>query len=326
MKDIQTMGLNLKNGVYYWGEVSNDWGNNYVPLGTGVYVKPDKSFNMTEYTRNENYEGLFMHRAKDYTEESYMTNIKNGKICGPYMAFIYEKYVKFSTVNENGKYNGYYMYCDYSDGSYIIGYYDNGNLRDKGLYFKDGYLQFITFDSNNKINGYLSKIYIGSEYRFTPYRLFMMPFEKNRDIETLDYYNDGCVGKVQSIAREFNGYGILRWANGSSYFGEFMADARSGMGCYRFKEGDIIIGKFYDNSIYGTAMYCYSNGGISRGHFTKGKQDGTFFDTFADNNLFRIARFSGSKLIGRSYYINPNDFKVMITSEEGKVLETRYFG
>ncbi len=324
LNKINTASINLSSGNYYWGEVING----STPTGTGFYVKPDKSLNVTELHRNGGYDGQFMHRGKDYDEESYLCYIKNGKIYGPYMTFVYEKYVNFSTVDSNCKYDGFYISSSYIDGSYVICYYEHGTLKDRGVCYKDGYLYFVNVDSKRNVTRYLTKISTGGGYNLTPWRLFMMPFDKSKKVERIYDYDYDCPyeGKVQVIGGELNGYGIVHWADGDKYFGEFLAGTRNGMGCYHHHNGDLDFGKFYNNYLYGTSMIWYADGGIGRGHYTDGRRDGIFIDTFASNPLLRIANFDGPNIKGCAYYINPNDFRITVTSSDGKILNTYYFG
>ncbi len=326
LKNINATGIKMRNGDYYWGEASHDYDNYYTPQGTGIRVNPDTSYMMAEKYSGSNNEGQFMLRGKDYSEESYLTFIKNGKIYGPYFRFIYEKYAIFSSVNENCQYDGFFINVEYN-GNYLIYHYRNGTPSNKGVRFYNGYLYFVTLDSNLNVQNYLSKIYVGNQFSFTPCRLFMMPFNKDKKVDrTLLSHNAGCVCDVQVIGDEPNGYGICRWDDGDAYFGEYFAGYRSGMGCYRFRNGNLGFGKFYGGKMYGTMCIWYNDGGISWGNYTKGEKDGLFFDTYSSNPLLQISVRKGHDQQGLSYYINPDDFRISVVNTAGKIVETHYFG
>lgn len=325
LKDICTHIIKTNNDNIYWGEAVNTRDNYYSLVGTGIHVKPDSSFFMTENHVNGNYDGYILHRSKDYrTEHSGVACFRNGKLTGPNMRFVYEKYIEFNTCS-NGRMNGFFCHVWY-DGSYVITRIDNDVCCGKGLYYKDGYMSFVTLDGNVNIQSYLTKFHVGSELAFTTCRMFMMPFDKNRDVQNVRVaHHRNYVSSIQVIGDEANGYGICRWEDGDRYFGEYIAGSRSGIGCYKFSEGQTLLGKFYNDKISGNAAVWFADGGLTFGNFSGGKKNGVFFELFAGYPyMVQIANFDQNSRIGITYYLNLNDFSVSLYSGDTNLGTQRY--
>ncbi len=328
LRDLYTKAINMRNGDYYWGEVVHEHDNYYNVVGTGIHVKPDNSFFMAENHVNGLSDGHVLYRGKNTNEKSVIGCFRNGKLYGPHMSFIYEKYLAYAWYNSNGQMDGCCCYV-WHDGSYVVTRYDNGVCCGKGLYYEGGYMSFVRIDASGKIQSYLSKFHAGSDLFYTTCRMFMMPFDKNRNIESVGVANRrDHVSKIQVIAGEENGYGICRWDQGDRYFGEYMAGYRSGIGCYKYASGQTLLGKFYDDNLYGSATVWFADGGLAYGNFTAGRRDGVFFDIGAGSSVVKIANYEGNRQIGIAYYLDLNTFTVTMYTggSDSRKIGTQYYG
>ena len=68
-----------------------------------------------------------------------------------------------------------------------------------------------------------------------------------------------------------HGRGILKFANGDSYNGEWNDDKRSGHGIYQFATGNRYKGGWKDNVQYGRGVMMYRNGDSCEGDW-RGKR------------------------------------------------------
>lgn len=69
----------------------------------------------------------------------------------------------------------------------------------------------------------------------------------------------------------WNGKGTLLNANGDSYQGFFVDDARHGRGIYRFTSGDVYEGDFLDDNRHGRGVFKFHNGSTYAGEFYMGR-------------------------------------------------------
>ena len=326
LKDLNTCFIDMNNGNQYWGEAINTYANYYNPVGTGIHVKPDTSFYVTErHIDNAFYDGIFLHRGTDSKARGLIGNCRNKRLYGPRLDFVYEKYIILACFNSNSELEGFYCHVNY-DGSYTITRYENGVCCGRGIYCKDGVMQFITLDSKGSVQRYLSNCESGSELIFTTSRMFFMPFERDKNIITHKASdNYGFVRKVQAIGNEPNGYGICRWDNGDSYFGEYQAGSRSGLGSYTFANGDTLLGKFYRNEMYGNGVEWFSNGALSFGNFKNDLREGLFFDMYVFGTEIVISHFEEDRQVGRSLHFD-KDFNLTVYPNGSNNGFKTYFG
>ncbi len=124
----------------------------------------------------------------------------------------------------------------------------------------------------NQINGiglelYASQnLYIGEIYE-----------NSRKGIGTYINYND----QHQSYSIFFgewdssrNGKGTKFWANGDSYYGDWVANERIGFGTYIWANGSTYTGGWKENKRTGKGTYYYSNGDIYRGFWENNQKHG----------------------------------------------------
>lgn len=112
-------------------------------------------------------------------------------------------------------------------------------------------------------------------------------FEKNCEIETVDYkngykyirYKDDSFGIYNYINGDkfkgsFNGYGIYYYANGEKYEGKMKNKSREGYGIYYYLNGDRYEGNWEFHYINGFGIKYYSNGEKYIGQWKYNKRDG----------------------------------------------------
>lgn len=325
LKDIFARSINYTNGNYYWGEVSG-YANQYVPVGTGIHVKPDGSFQMAENHVNGSFDGYVIANNSSDNSQGYVANYTNNKLYGPCMMFKYGDHIVHQYYNEDGKIDGWHLHA-WKNGNYLIRRYDNGVCYNRGIYFYQGDLYFVTINSQGNVDKYLSKIHVGTQLEYVSYLTPMMAFNKSKKTQTDPAsYNYDWVKAVQVIGDEPNGYGMCRWDNGEKYFGEFFAGYRTGWGCYTYPDNNIYVGEFYHGEINGVATVWLSDGGCIFGKFQNGERHGISFDIFANDYSFEIASYVQGKRNSTAYLIDYNTFNITMVDVNNNNLGTKYFG
>ncbi len=91
---------------------------------------------------------------------------------------------------------------------------------------------------------------------------------------TISYYGGTYVGKIKNEMP--HGYGILTWANGSNYKGEWLDGTKTGFGILTSSNGDTYTGEFLNDDFhgYGKGIKTYDNGDKYEGEFLDGKRHG----------------------------------------------------
>ena len=83
----------------------------------------------------------------------------------------------------------------------------------------------------------------------------------------------GYLGEYNA-AGEFEGRGVMRYANGDVYEGEYKAGKKEGRGVYRFAEGDVYDGEWKTGEYEGRGVFRNANGDVYDGEWKAGMEEG----------------------------------------------------
>ncbi len=119
-------------------------------------------------------------------------------------------------------------------------------------------------------------------------------------------YSDGSVF-FGTLSAEFKreGSGVLSFANGDKYEGEFVSDEINGYGTYEYSNGDRYEGNFKNGIINGYGVYRYANGDVYSGNFSNGLKNGEGTFVLSDGSKFE-GTFENGKKIGKGVYVYSN--------------------
>lgn len=93
-------------------------------------------------------------------------------------------------------------------------------------------------------------------------------------------------GEISQKTHQRNGCGVLIYADGRLYEGEWKADKRNGQGFEIFKRGHIYLGNFFNNKPHGKGLFTWSNGETYDGDFTYGSKTGYGVWKGVDNDYY----------------------------------------
>lgn len=109
---------------------------------------------------------------------------------------------------------------------------------------------------------------------------------------------------------ERHGKGIMRWANGDKYTGEFYEGARQGSGTLNFADGSEYVGDWWNNFMHGSGTRRFMNGDIYVGDYRYSKREGSGRFYFSNGDLYygnwKEDRMEG---FGRYYYHSGQRFE-----------------
>ena len=92
------------------------------------------------------------------------------------------------------------------------------------------------------------------------------------------------------------GLGIMRWADGTSYEGEWRQGLMQGTGIEVYTDGGVYSGQFHGNSRHGIGLYAFADGQAFAGQFNFGLQHGQGILTAADGATEIFAIFDQGRL------------------------------
>lgn len=98
-------------------------------------------------------------------------------------------------------------------------------------------------------------------------------------VEVIKYEGDWKFGM-------WHGQGMLLFANGDVYIGQFEEDARHGTGTYLWKDGRSYQGEFISNARQGKGTFTWPDGATYVGQFVKGQRNGSGKYIFPDGNTY----------------------------------------
>jgi hypothetical protein len=102
-----------------------------------------------------------------------------------------------------------------------------------------------------------------------------------------DYLNQLIIGYDGEIAKgKKNGFGKLRYADGSVYEGQWELDHRQGSGKFTFSSGDWYEGNFLNDCYNGLGEFRYKNGNSYEGMFESNLFHGTGKFTFSNGDIY----------------------------------------
>jgi hypothetical protein len=100
-------------------------------------------------------------------------------------------------------------------------------------------------------------------------------YEKTIERNSVQIFdNDFYIGEKSSIFRFIEGQGIMTYANGDSYTGNFVNDKREGQGIMTYANGASYKGNFVNDKREGHGTLTYVNGASYTGNFVNNKREG----------------------------------------------------
>ena len=98
--------------------------------------------------------------------------------------------------------------------------------------------------------------------------------------------SDGNVYEGErNAAGEAEGRGVMQYAGGDVYDGEWKAGVPEGRGVYRYANGDVYDGEWKADKKEGRGVYRYANGDIYDGEFKAGNREGRGVERFANGDV-----------------------------------------
>ena len=103
-----------------------------------------------------------------------------------------------------------------------------------------------------------------------------------------------------------NGQGIMNFANGDKYIGEFKTERKSGYGIYHFINGDRYEGDFKDDYPDGHGKAYLANGNYYEGEFKNNFPNGKGTMLYHNGNI-EILKTSKDSLYSKLFLLNPEN-------------------
>ena len=207
------------------------------------------------------------------------------------------------------------------DGSKYIGQMENGIFQGKGvLYYADSSVHEGYFENNKKHgegkhtdpNG---KIFTGHFIEGNRHGSGIINWPNGATIKTewqngVRTYNEKNTYKgdrkftLKGIVWEGNG--LLEFASGAFYDGQFKDGKYNGWGKYVFPDGKVHIGNFIDGLFTGSGMLKYPNGDEVSGNFKNGFASGRGTMYFSSNDAIYTGEILTNRAHGFGTYENTN--------------------
>ena len=112
---------------------------------------------------------------------------------------------------------------------------------------------------------------------------------------------DGVYEGERNMAGQAEGRGILRYAHGNVYEGEFRANKTEGRGTLRFADGTMYAGEWKANRMEGRGTYRYADGEVYEGEWKAGQAEGHGTLRYADGDVYE-GQYKADKKEGRGTY------------------------
>jgi len=122
----------------------------------------------------------------------------------------------------------------------------------------------------------------------------------------------------KSTSGKKNGRGVLQFASGDRYEGEFKASEMHGHGVLRYADGDVYEGDFKDGKSHGQGVFTYADGDVYTGEFVNDKQQGTGIFKYANGDVYE-GRFEDGEMHGRGVYIYADGDRYEGRFEDGEM-------
>lgn len=139
----------------------------------------------------------------------------------------------------------------------------------------------------------------------------------------LKWFVDGKIEQIYEgmmLRGNFNGKGVLTYADGERYEGDFVDDKYNGKGILTNANGVRYEGNFVDGKPNGQGVVTYPNGVRYEGDFADGKFNGKGVWTDA-NGVRYEGDFSGGKPNGKGVVTYPNGERLEGIFENGKLIK-----
>lgn len=109
---------------------------------------------------------------------------------------------------------------------------------------------------------------------------------------------------------ERHGKGIMRWANGDVYEGEFYRGSRQGTGTLNFADGSEYVGDWWNNYMHGQGTRRFVNGDVYVGDYRYNRREGSGRFYFSNGDLY-FGNWKEDKMegFGRYYYSSGQRFE-----------------
>jgi hypothetical protein len=96
-----------------------------------------------------------------------------------------------------------------------------------------------------------------------------------------------------------DGFGVMRWADGGQYEGEWKQDRRHGSGKMRYANGDVFEGLWHNDSrVDGEGRMLYSNGDVYQGQFKNDMRHGEGTIVYSGAGL-AVTQNQGDRFVGQ---------------------------
>lgn len=254
------------NGDKYRGEY-NDEG---VMHGNGIYTFKNGNMYVGELKMGVfEGKGKLIYKNGDFYEGNWLDDNKDGLGKFTYAnGNIYEGNFRLGYMEGKGK-------LSISNGNIYIGEFENGKMSGNGkYYYKNGAIYEGQF-KDDKFNGQGTFSYKGEEYK----------------------------GNFKNSI--FEGYGVLKFANGNIYEGNFSQGNIEGKGKMTFYDGNIYSGDWTKEKMSGNGKYYFKNGTKYEGQFNDGKINGQGTLFLIDGDKY-VGHFEDEKLNGMGDYFFKN--------------------
>ena len=139
---------------------------------------------------------------------------------------------------------------------------------------------------------------------------FIIP--KNKPIEYIGNYDDDGLK---------NGFGILKWSNGTLFKGYFNNDHINGWGIIIYNNQNIFKGRFSNDKANGFGYYLYKNGKKKIGYWINDILSGIGYEF--DDNEYYSGEFQNSEKNGLGIIKSKNNDNILY---EGEIKNNNYHG
>jgi len=110
-------------------------------------------------------------------------------------------------------------------------------------------------------------------------------------------FANGNVYDGEWKAGKREGRGVMRFADGEVYDGEWKAGLPEGRGVYRYADDDVYEGEFKAGTREGRGVYRLANGDVYEGEFKAGKQEGRGVMRFASGAVYEGEWKAGKEVV-----------------------------
>ena len=110
--------------------------------------------------------------------------------------------------------------------------------------------------------------------------------EENTYCSAIENQQPVGTGELGADGKTPEGRGVMVYASGDMYEGQWKAGKREGQGTTRYAIGNVYVGQYKADTKEGEGKFCYATGDVYEGQYKAGKQEGKGKYSYANGNVY----------------------------------------